>query len=219
MNGVHDMGGMHGFGAIEPERDEPIFHEPWEARMFGIVRSMTYPPGSNIDRWRFERESMPPVEYLTQSYYEHWYSTATSLLLKAGFVAKSELISGNAEAGASRRTDAMPASAVAAAARAQGKSARAVSTPPRFAKGQLVLTRNLNPEGHTRLPRYARGKQGRVHLQHGGHVFPDSNARGEGEEPQHLYSVAFSARELWGADGSANDQVFLDLWESYLEPA
>jgi nitrile hydratase subunit beta len=219
MNGVHDMGGMHGLGPIVHEQDEPVFHERWEARMFGINQSMTFPRGTNLDRWRFERETMPPAEYLAQSYYEHWWFIAASLLLKAGQVTNNELISGRAEAAAPRRMDAMRAEAVAPALRARGKMVRPVPTPPRFAEGQPVLTRNLNPEGHTRLPRYARGKRGQIHRRRGGHVFPDSNARGQGEQPQHLYSVAFSARELWGADRSANDQVFLDLWESYLEPA
>jgi nitrile hydratase len=219
MNGIHDMGGMHGFGPVTPERDEPYFHEPWEARMFGIDQAMTWPPGSSIDRGRFERENMPPSEYLSRSYYEHWYHTASSLLLKAGQVTRAELRSGRAEAGFVKRNDAMPANAVATAFRSSGKSRRGTSNAPGFTNGQTVVTRNINPEGHTRLPRYARGKKGRIHAWRGSHVLPDANARGDGEQPEHVYCVAITARELWGDSASARDLVFLDLWESYLVAA
>jgi nitrile hydratase subunit beta len=217
VNGVHDMGGMHGFGPIMPERDEPYFHEPWEARMFGIDQAMTWPPGSTNDRGRFERENMPPVAYLSLSYYEHWYHVASSLLLKAGRVTRAELGSGQAEAGAIRRNDAMQPDAVATAFKNNGKSGRAISNSPRFVDGQAILTRNINPEGHTRLPRYARGKRGRIHAWRGAHVFPDTSARGDGEQPEHVYCVEITARELWGEGSSARDLVFLDLWESYLD--
>lgn len=83
----------------------------------------------------------------------------------------------------------------------------------------MVRARNLNPEGHTRLPRYVRGRQGQIHQHHGAHVFPDTNAHFQGEQPQHLYSVRFPAQELWGEKASATDAVYVDLWESYLEPA
>jgi nitrile hydratase len=106
---------------------------------------------------------------------------------------------------------------VEAAATRGGNFARAIDAPPGFAVGQAVVTRNLNPTGHTRLPRYARGKRGLIHHWHGAQVFADSSARGDGECPQHLYSVMFSARELWGADAAPQDKVHLDLWESYLD--
>ena len=217
MNGIHDMGGMHGFGPIAPERDEPVFHERWEARMFGLRQAMTFPPGMTIDKGRFEREQMPPVEYLSQSYYEHWYYSSASALLKAGYVTCAELRTGRAEPGVVKRADPRPASSVAAIVHESGKTSRTIPNPPSFAIDQSILTRNLNPAGHTRLPRYARGKRGRIHRLHGAHVFADSSARGDGEQPQHLYSVAISARELWGADAARDDKVFLDLWESYLD--
>ena len=219
MNGIHDMGGMHGLGPVIPEREEPYFHEPWEARMFGIDQAMTWPSGTTIDRGRFERENMPAAEYLSRSYYEHWYHTASSLLLKAGLVSRAELRSGRAEAGFVKRDDAMQADAVATAFRNTGKSGRPISNAPRFVEGQAIRTKNINPEGHTRLPRYARGKLGRVHARRGAHVFPDANARGDGERPEHVYCVAITARELWGDGASTRDLVFLDLWESYLVAA
>jgi nitrile hydratase subunit beta len=177
MNGIHDMGGMHGFGLIAPEPDEPVFHEPWEARMFGMRQAMTFPPGTTIDRRRFEREKMPPIEYLRQSYYEHWYFASTALLVEYGDVTRAELRSGRAVSGFARRMDAMPASAVASPRRADGKTRREVSNAPRFAKGQSIATRNLNPEGHTRLPRYARGKRGVIHVWRGAHLRRCERAR------------------------------------------
>jgi nitrile hydratase beta subunit len=218
MNGIHDMGGMHGFGPIAPEANEPVFHEAWEGRMFGLRRAMTSPPGFTIDRFRFLRETMPPVTYLTWSYYEHWYFATVLSLLQAGMVTIDDLRTGRATAGHAKRSDAMRPADVDHAIRTAGEFARAIDTSRRFSAGQAVAARNLNPTGHTRLPRYARGKRGLVHHWHGAHVFADSSARGDGECPQHLYTVMFSARELWGADAAPNDKVYLDLWESYLDP-
>jgi nitrile hydratase subunit beta len=219
MNGIHDMGGMHGHGPIAPEKDEPLWHAPWEARMLGITRAMTYPKGFNIDRFRHFRESMPPHLYLQLPYYDHWYAVCVAALLAGGLVSKDELKSGHAAPGSAKRNDAVRADQVWQSQKTQGVSTRPVEAPPLFAIGQRVRARNINPVGHTRLPRYARGKVGIVQLYHGGHVFPDTNAHMQGEAPQHLYSVVFSMRELWGPDASAHDETCIDLWESYLEPA
>ena len=198
MNGVHDLGGMQCFGAVEAEQDEPVFHEVWEARMFGLRRAMTSPPGLSIDRFRFLRESMPPATYLTWSYYEHWYFATVLSLLQAGMITLEELLAGHASPDRSRRDDAQGAGQVANAFRTGGRFDREIVSSPAFSVGQPVMTRNLNPPGHIRLPRYARGKKGDVQRWHGAHVLPDSNAHGEGERPEHLYSVMFTARELWG---------------------
>ncbi|MGH6893788.1 MAG: nitrile hydratase subunit beta [Dongiaceae bacterium] len=219
MNGIHDMGGMHGLGAIAPERDEPLWHAPWEARMLGVTRAMTFPPGFNIDRFRHLRELMPPDLYLQRSYYDHWYAVCVAALLDGGLATKEEIESGHAAPGSARRNDAAPADQVWQSQKSQGVFTRKVETTPLFAIGQRVRARTINPTGHTRLPRYARGKVGTVQLHHGGHVFADTNAHLQGEAPQHLYSVAFSMRELWGPAASARDEACLDLWESYLEPA
>jgi nitrile hydratase subunit beta len=217
MNGIHDMGGMHGFGPIKVEVNEPVFHERWEARMFGLRRALTWPPGVTIDRLRFLRESMPPVAYLTWSYYEHWYYSTVRALLQAGILTLEELRTGCAEAGRLRRTDAMRAGDVSQAIKNGQKFARPIDTPHFFSPGDHVVARNMQPTGHTRLPRYARGKRGVVHMWHGGHILADASARGDGEQPEHLYTVMFTARELWGEPAAANDKVYLDLWESYLE--
>lgn len=219
MNGIHDMGGMHGLGPIEHEKDEPIFHAPWEARMFGMRRCGTFPPGHNIDRWRHTRELIPPHLYLQRSYYDHWYMSYVAALLHSGMATREEIKSGHAAPGTAKRNDAMQPDKVWNAQKTGGKFAREVKTPPVFAIGQRVRALNINPTGHTRLPRYIRGKVGIVQLHHGGHVLPDSNAHLQGEAPQHLYTVLFAACALWGPDASANDEVCADLWESYLEPA
>ena len=219
MNGIHDMGGMHGLGAILPEADEPLFQEPWEARMFGITEAMTYPPGFTIDRFRFLAERMPPAAYLSQSYYERWYFICALALLETCMATTEELSTGRAARGSVRRNDAMRAGEVGSALADSGKSSRKAESPPRFALDQRVVARNMHPVGHTRLPRYARGRCGVIQRCHGPHVFADTSARGDGECPQHLYTVAFAARELWGADAAPKDKNYLDLWESYLEPA
>lgn len=219
MNGIHDLGGMHGLGPIGPEKDEPVFHAGWEARMFGIRRGAIFPPKVNIDRWRHFRELIPPHLYLSRSYYDHWYMSYVAALLESGWVTAEEIKSGHAAAGGAKRNDAMRPDQVGKAQRTGGRFTRALEAAPLFAIGQRVRARNINPTGHTRLPHYVRGRVGIVRLHHGGHVFPDANAHGHGESPQHLYTVAFSMRELWGQDASAQDEACADLWEPYLEPA
>lgn len=221
MNGIHDLGGTHGHGPIapEPEGQEPLWHAPWEARMFGIRRGGTLPPGYNIDRWRHVRELIPPVLYLDRSYYDHWCMSFTAALLAGGLATEAEIASGHAAPGTAKRNDAMRPDLVLKAQKTQGVFTRKIEAQPLFAIGQKVRSRNINPTGHTRLPRYARGKTGIVKLHHGAHVFPDSNAHMQGEAPEHLYTVAFTMRELWGPQGSVHDETCVDLWESYLEPA
>lgn len=219
MNGIHDLGGMHGMGPIAPEKDEPLWHAPWEARMFGMRRGGMLPPGYNIDRWRHMRELIPPHLYLSRSYYDHWCMSFMAALLDGGWATAEELKSGHTAPGTAKRNDAMRPDQVWNVQKTGGKFARPIDTQPRFSIGQKVRACNINPTGHTRLPRYVRGKVGIVQLHHGGHVLPDSNAHKAGETPEHLYTVAFAFREVWGPDASAHDEVCADLWESYLEPA
>lgn len=187
--------------------------------MFGIRRAVTLPPGSTIDQFRHQRELIPPAAYLEGSYYEHWYVAIALLLLRAGMATVEELGTGRAAPGRARRDDPVRPEDVERLFKTGGNFARPAGTPARFAVGETVRTRNMHPVGHTRLPRFARGKSGVVHLGHGAHVFPDTNAHGKGECPGHLYTVMFSARALWGEDAPSRDTVCLDLWESYLEPA
>ena len=217
MNGVHDMGGMHGLGPVELEKDEPLFHAPWEARALAMTLAMGGWGKWNIDASRHARELIPGEEYLRMSYYEKWIAGLIELMVSTGLVTREEVVSGKPAPGVPKATPPLTADRVAKVLAKGGPANRPLDTSPKYGPGQPVLTRNINPTGHTRLPRYARGKRGVIHLHHGTHVFPDSNAHGYGENPQHLYSVRFEAQELWGTEANGRDGVYLDLWESYLE--
>jgi len=218
MNGVHDLGGMHGMGPIAPEPNEPVFHERWEARVYALNRAIGLLGKWNIDAGRHSRERIPPADYLRMSYYEKWLAGLVILLKESGLATQAELETGRPDAGAAKATPALTSAQVAGLVAACGTFERPVNAPPRFAVGERVRTKKLNPTGHTRLPRYARGRIGTVDRAHGAHVFPDSNAHFRGDNPQHLYSVRFSARELWGDAAAPRDAVYIDLWEDYLEP-
>jgi nitrile hydratase len=217
VNGVHDMGGMHGMGALQPERSEPVFHDRWEARVFALVRAMGAFGRWNIDASRHQRELIPAAEQLRMSYYERWLRGLTELLLKSGFISAEELASGKATPDRAGRKPALAAAMVPGFIAGGSPASRSSSASPRFEPGERVRARNLNPTGHTRLPRYVRGKVGIVDRVHGVFVFPDTNAHFRGEKPQHVYSVRFDAHELWGDGAAAKDAVYVDLWEDYLD--
>jgi nitrile hydratase subunit beta len=220
MNGVHDMGGMHGTGPIVVEKDEPVFHSRWEARVYALHRAMGPWRKWNIDTGRYEIELIPAADYLRMSYYEKWFARFVSLLVKTGVVTRSEVESGKPEAGSVKLKPALTPDRVPAVALNRNlPTSEDPSIKPRFRVGQVVRARNINPTGHTRLPRYARGRVGQVDRDHGVHIFPDTNALGLGEKRQHVYSVKFAARELWGDQASPRDSVYLDMWDDYLEPA
>jgi nitrile hydratase len=225
MNGAHDLGGMHGFGPVVVEPDEPVFHADWERRVFALTLAMGAWRRWNLDMSRDAREQMPPAEYLATSYYEHWLFGLELLLERHGFLARAETdrrVRGGdrapgapveAQPGVLRRAD-VPRLL-------QNRRAARVDAPvaARFAAGDRVVARNLNPVGHTRIPRYVRGRQGVVDRDHGVFIFPDAHAAGAGQKPQHVYSVCFTARELWGPDGHPRDRVHVDLWDDYLDLA
>ncbi len=171
------------------------------------------------DYLRYCRETMPPAAYLEKSYYHHWLYTYQVMLIEAGRVSPAELESGQADPAGERFSDPLPPDQVLQRIHTTFDPRREIDAPPRFAVGERVRTRNLNPAGHIRLPRYARARLGVIRVHHGAHVLPDKHAHGGGECPEHLYSVAFTARELWGAEAAPKDRVMLDCWESYLEPA
>jgi nitrile hydratase subunit beta len=224
MDGVHDLGGMHGFGPVDREANEPPFHESWEAAVFAIMRASLGTGQYNLDEFRHGVERMDPAHYLRSGYYEHWLDGIARVLVEKGVVSDQEFAARTAffaerpEAPASAAVRAMPATPAPRLHWFAPESERPATRPPRFAVGDTVRTRNIHPTGHTRLPRYARGKRGVIHRQHGTHVFPDSNAHGGGEQPEALYSVRFDARELWGPAAEPNQHVYIDLWEPYLEP-
>jgi nitrile hydratase len=219
VNGAQDMGGLHGFGPVEPEADEPVFHAEWERRAFALTLAMGASGEWNIDASRFARESLPPAQYLAKGYYEIWLAGLERLLAERGLVTAEELAA-ERPIGAPRpvgRT--LAAQDVAGLLRRGSPAERARPRPARFAIGERVRARNMHPPGHTRLPRYVRGRLGTIALVHGCHVFPDAHAHGGGEDPQWLYSVRFEARELWGPDGDPAAAVSVDAFEPYLERA
>jgi nitrile hydratase subunit beta len=219
MNGVHDMGGMHGLGNIGYEKDEPVFHSPWEALSFALNIATRAGRKWNIDSGRHEIELLPAADYLRMSYYEKWAARLEKLLVKSGLVSESEISSGQPASGSPKATPAVTADQVPHLLRTGAIASRDIEVEQRFKIGQRVRARNINPQGHTRLPRYARGKIGEIHLDHGVYVFPDTNAHFLGENPQHVYSVRFAARELWGNQASPRDAVYIDMWDDYLESA
>jgi len=217
VNGVHDMGGMHGMGPVQPEPNEPVFHHRWEARVFALVRAMGAFGRWNIDASRHQRELIPAAEYLRMSYYERWLAGLAELLTRHRFLSAEELATGKPAPGVTGLAPAMTADEVAGFVARGSPAARAATCPPRFGPGQHVRARNLNPAGHTRLPRYVRGKSGRIDRLHGVFIFPDTHAHFLGESPQHVYSVRFEARELWGDAAAAPDAVYVDVWEDYID--
>ncbi len=219
MNGVHDMGGMHGMGPIEYERDEPVFHEPWEKRVLALNLAMGAWRKWNIDAGRHQIELISAAQYLRMSYYEKWFTRLIELMVNAGLVTRAEVESGRPAPGSAKLIPPLRAEQVPAALAKGNPVTRDVPAAARFKAGDRVRARNIHPTGHTRLPRYARGRLGTIARDHGIHVFPDSNAHFRGEKPQHLYSVRFAARELWGEEASPRDAVYVDLWDDHLEPA
>lgn len=217
MNGVHDMGGQQGMGPIQYEKDEPVFHATWEGRVYAMTRAMRSWGKWNLDASRHALEILSPVEYLRMSYYERWLKRLETDVVKYGFVTPEEQQSGKPVPGSTKGS---PMLTLATAARWLSRGIPSSTDPkvrPLFKVGERVRARNIHPTGHTRLPRYARGKVGVVFRDHGVYVFPDTNAHAQGEKRQHVYSVRFTARELWGKTASARDSVHLDLWDDYLE--
>ncbi len=220
MNGGQDLGGMHGLGPINPEHNEPVFHAEWERTAFALTLACGFLGQWNIDKARHARESMHPAKYMTSSYYQIWTEGLIKLLLNAGMVVPGEVHIGKQEV-AARNLHRGPVSAddVPGILNKGGPSQRELDVAPKFEKGTKVRAIRMNPRQHTRLPRYLRGCAGEIVMHHGGHVFPDTNAHDQGENPQHLYTVRFAARELWGNQANPKDAMHADLWESYLEPA
>jgi nitrile hydratase subunit beta len=238
VNGVHDIGGMHGFGPVVREENEPVFHADWEGRTYALQRFASRSRLFNLDEFRRTIERMPPARYLAATYYERWLYALETLLLEKGVVSSAELeaaVSGTHVAGArgdgyGDTTSDFAQTSNADVSAALKRDDEGVSQQPRsialrydpsyrarFKVGDKVVGRNMNPEGHTRIPRYARGKHGLIRRDWGVFVFPDTHAHGQGANPQHCYSVEFEARELWGPDHSARERIYIDLWEDYLD--
>ncbi len=212
MNGVHDMGGMDGFGPVTFEQNEPVFHADWEPRVFALSNLAFATAGINIDEFRHAIERLPPDRYLASSYYERWLGALETLLVEHRVITREELIA--------KQPAGIDTSAIAKAVKTNGPAPvkdRLKAPRARFVKGDRVRARVINPSGHTRLPRYVRGKRGVIVRDWGVFVFPDTNAHHAGNKPQHCYCVSFQARELWGKSAAQRERLNIDLWEDYLE--
>jgi nitrile hydratase beta subunit len=216
MNGVHDMGGMHGFGPLAPEPDEPVWHAPWEARAYALSAATGAWRRWNVDAGRQQIERMPAADYLRLSYYEKWMYGLVENAVRHGLITREEAATGRPDPAAPKATPPLTAAAVDGVMQGGGLSTREVERQPVYRIGDPVRTRYIHPATHTRLPRYARDKPGIILRLHGAHVFPDSNALFLGENAQPLYTVQFKAADLWGEAANARDTVCIDLWEDYL---
>jgi nitrile hydratase beta subunit len=217
-NTIHDMGGMHGFGPVEPEANEPVFHGAWEGRVHAIQRAIGAAGLWTIDGGRASLESLPPQTYLAATYYQRWFLGLEKRVVAYGLVGADELAAGHSL----HDPMSLPRKfTVADAAKPpiRGNFERPTNAPARFQPGDRVRTRNINPATHTRLPRYARDKQGVVEAIRGCHVYPDTAAIGQGDQPQWLYTVVFTGQELWGEDADPAIKVSIEAFEPYLLPA
>jgi nitrile hydratase subunit beta len=222
VNGIHDMGGMHGMGPIVRDPDERPFHEPWEGRAWGLIRAMgAFRGPGRRKNFRYEHEILSPVDYLRMKYYERFIHIMVMHLLEDRVITQTELDSGKPDPGTTRTTPRLtPAMVVEQMARRGGSLRRDnVRVGAKYRTGDRVRARNINPVGHTRLPRYLRGHEGTIVTDHGVFNLQDTDADGYalGERPQHVYTVRFTARDLWGDQANRRDSVYADLWEDHLE--
>ena len=227
MNSAHDLGGMDGLGPIVAELDEPNFHEQWERHIFVVLLNVMCQGIANVDENRHAMESMGSIQYLASSYYEHWLAGMESQLIKKGHITEEEFNARVASFLANPESFTRPpvdpddemAKGLKEILDSGGPTLRDPVNTGRFAVGDEVRTINIHPRQHTRLPRYTRGKRGKIVACHGAHVYPDSHAALEGEDPKPLYTVEFTGAELWGEErGHRKDAVRIDLWEPYLTP-
>ena len=239
MTRSHDMGGRFGDGPIPIKLkdgkfidDEPVFEFNWHARALAITLASASVGKWSIDKGRFFRECLPPTDYNRFSYYEKWVSALTNLLIEKKLINTKDLkniveeIKSNknflAERKKEEHQDILKPQDVSVTLGRGGPSKRENLNKPKFKIGDKVKTLNVSPNifkvgGHTRLPIYARAKQGKIILHHQSHVLPDRSAHDLLDGQEHLYTVEFTSNELWGAtNGNKNDLICIDLWESYL---
>ena len=219
MDGAHDMGGVAGFGPVEPEPNEPVFHSEWEKRACALTIAMSRPGGWNIDMSRFARENRPPEDYLSKTYYEIWLAGLETLMIERGLVTREEIEAGKMLVPPKPGVKPIAPGEVTPAIRRGGPTSREPTSPALFKVGDKVRMKDIHPPTHTRLPQYVRGHLGTIEHNHGFHVFPDLHSLGKGENPQWLYTVRFDGPELWGANSDPTLSVSVDAWESYLERA
>ena len=218
MDGVHDMGGMDGFGKVVPEANEPVFHAAWEGRVLAMQRAMAYAGAWQIDMSRWAQEQLPPQVYLSASYYQRWELAMERNVIERGFADADELAAGHALHKGKPIKRKLTAD-IAQQGMTRGSFYRQPQAAARFKPGDRVRARNIHPPTHTRLPRYVRGHVGVVELVHGAQAFPDTVAIDHGDNPQWLYTVVFDGFELWGPDSDPTVKISVDAFEPYLEAA
>jgi nitrile hydratase subunit beta len=226
MNGIHDMGGLHGFGPVQIERDEPVFHSRWESRVYAMVQAIDASGIWNLDEHRHEIELMDPAAYLTDGYYGRWLFATEHLLSRKGVLHRAEVDLRVQEINSDtlHPTPADPAGRNWPLADQDkvrwGAWRHEVQVSPIFNLGDRVRVRTLHPEGHTRVTAYTRGRVGTVHMINAqAWVLPDTRARNTGENLQPVYNVRFAATELWGPQAEPNTWMHIDLSQYHLEPA
>ncbi len=218
-NTVHDMGGMHGFGPVEPEPNEPVFHAPWEGRVHAMQRVLGAAGLWSIDGGRASLETLNPATYLASTYYQRWYLGLERRALAFGLVGADELAAGHSLRPAKQLAGTLTL-ADAQKPPIRGNFERPPAAPAKFKAGDRVRTVEMNPPTHTRLPRYARDKAGVVEAIRGCHVYPDTAALDvHDENPQWLYTVVFTGQELWGPASDPTIKVSIEAFEPYLLPA
>lgn len=217
MDGIHDMGGMDGFGKVEAPPSEPPFHAPWEGRVLAMNRAMVASREWNIDEGRYGIEILPAHLYLMTSYYERWFLRLENMCVDAGLVTREEIAAGRAQQAARPLKGDPLTPANVAKTYARGAFARQPVAPAVFKVGDRVRARNMHPKSHTRLPRFVRGHTGTVERVHGTHVYPDAAVAEKKEVPAWLYTVVFDNRDLWGPDADPTVQVSIEAFEPYLE--
>lgn len=221
MNGVHDLGGMDGFGKVQPEPDDnkPPFSEPWEGRVLAMTRALGAAGAWNIDVGRYAIERLPPHIYLAATYYQKWFLRNEKLCLEKGMVTADELAAGHASTPAKQLGGAVLRADDVSETMIRGSFGREPSAPAQFKIGDRVRMKNIHPKSHTRLPRFARGHVGTIERIHGCHVYPDATVANDREDPQWLYTVVFDGQELWGPDSDPLLEVSIEAFEPYLETA
>ncbi len=219
MDGIHDMGGMDGFGPIPIKNEEPVFHATWEARVWAMNMALGAWGEWNIDAGRYTLEQLDPALYLSSSYYQRWLYRTENILVDHGLVSREEIETPPANRNTKNSREPLSLDDILTRQRNTRSARLNDDVAPRYHMGDQVQARNIHPKGHTRIPRYVRGRLGVIDRDHGVFIFPDTNAIFAGKRPQHLYSVCFTACEIWGTKAVVTDKVYVDLWDEYLEPS
>ena len=219
MDGIHDMGGMDGFGPIPIKNKEPVFHATWEARVWAMNTALGAWGKWNIDAGRYTLEQLDPALYLSSSYYQRWLYRTENLLVDHGLVSREEIETPPANRNTKISREPLSLDDILTRQRNTRSARLNDDVAPRYHMGDQVRARNIHPKGHTRIPRYVRGRLGVIDRDHGVFIFPDTNAVFAGKRPQHLYSVCFTAREIWGTKAVVTDKIYVDMWDEYLEPS